>query len=82
MPWALQDAKNRLSEVVRQAQESGPQVITLQGKETAVVLSMEDFRRVTHRGQNTLAQFLRDSPWGESTLEVERARDLGRDIDL
>ncbi len=81
MPWSLQDAKNRLSEVVREARESGPQIITVRGKETAVVLSVNDFRRATHQG-GTLVDFLRGSPWAKIELNVERSRDLGRDIDL
>jgi prevent-host-death family protein len=38
--WALYDAKNKLSTVVRAAQ-SEPQVITVRGKEEAVVLSWD-----------------------------------------
>ncbi len=37
--WQLQDAKNRLSEVVRKARSEGPQVITLHGADAAVVIS-------------------------------------------
>ena len=36
--WALQDAKNRLSEVVERALHDGPQTITRRGKDTAVLL--------------------------------------------
>jgi antitoxin Phd len=39
--WQLQDAKNRLSEVVRKAREGGPQVITLRGDEAVVVVPAE-----------------------------------------
>ena len=81
MPWALQDAKNRLSEVVREARESGPQVITVRGKEAAVVISPEEFRRETSRA-GTLVEFLRRSPWAETPLDVSRSADTGRDLDL
>ena len=37
--WQLQEAKNRLSEVVDEALKEGPQVITRRGVETAIVLS-------------------------------------------
>ncbi len=43
--WQLQEAKNRLSEVVRLAQSEGPQTITVRGAEAVVVVSVEDYRR-------------------------------------
>ena len=36
--WQLQVAKNKLSEVVKMAQQA-PQIVTLHGKPTAVVVS-------------------------------------------
>lgn len=50
--WSLQDAKNKLSEVVNQAVSKGPQTITRRGKETAVVISVDDFQKLT-RPQGT-----------------------------
>ena len=81
MTWQLQEAKNRLSEVVREAQTSGPQLITVRGKEAVVVLSADDFRQMTHR-EGSLVDFLLDSPWSEVDLDVERSRDTSRDITL
>ncbi|HMO96003.1 MAG TPA: type II toxin-antitoxin system Phd/YefM family antitoxin [Tepidiformaceae bacterium] len=37
--WQLQEAKNKLSEVIRRAREEGPQTITVRGEEAAVVSS-------------------------------------------
>lgn len=79
--WKLQDAKNRFSEVVKRALTAGPQVVTLRGKETAVVLSMEEYRRLA-RPEVGLLEFLRASPLAEVELDVERSRDLGREVDL
>ncbi|MBI5441614.1 MAG: type II toxin-antitoxin system prevent-host-death family antitoxin [Deltaproteobacteria bacterium] len=45
MHWQLQEAKNRFSEVVREGQTSGPQVITVRGREAAVVTGGPQFRR-------------------------------------
>ncbi|MGH2609860.1 MAG: type II toxin-antitoxin system Phd/YefM family antitoxin [Tepidiformaceae bacterium] len=47
--WQLQDAKNRLSEVVRRAESGAEQVITVRGKPVAVVISYEDHRRSKQR---------------------------------
>jgi len=37
--WQLQEAKNRLSEVVDLALEEGPQTVTRHGKEVVVVVA-------------------------------------------
>jgi len=81
MPWQLQEAKNRLSEVVREAQVTGPQLITVRGKEAVVVVSADDFRRMTHR-EGTLLDFFRNSPWSEVDLDIERSKDASRDVAL
>lgn len=59
--WQLQEAKNKLSEVVRRAREEGPQVITLRGEEVAVVLSSEAF-----------AALEGGAPQGEAILQMMR----------
>ena len=40
--WQVQDAKARLSELIARARSEGPQTITRNGREQAVVLSIED----------------------------------------
>lgn len=79
--WQLQEAKNRLSEVVNEAVERGPQIITRNGVETAVVLSLADFRKL-HRRDQSLVDFLSDSPLNGADLDLERSRDLPREVDL
>ncbi len=37
--WQLQEAKNKLSEVIRRAREEGPQTITVRGEDAVVVAS-------------------------------------------
>jgi antitoxin Phd len=41
--WQLQEAKNRLSEVVRKAREERPQGITLRGSDAAVVVAADEY---------------------------------------
>jgi len=43
MNWQLQDAKNRLSELVNRALSEGPQIITRHGAPTVVVMDFKDF---------------------------------------
>lgn len=45
--WQLQDAKARFSEVIDTALENGPQIITRRGKDTAVLLSVEEWKRLS-----------------------------------
>ena len=40
MVWAVTKAKQQWSKVVRLAQDEGPQVITVRGREEAVVMSL------------------------------------------
>jgi len=79
--WKLQDAKNRFSEVVRRALKAGPQIVTLRGRETAVILSVEEYHRLA-RPKIGLVDFLRSSPLAGIDLDLERDRDTGREIDL
>lgn len=45
MTWQLQDAKNKLSEVVDTSIRKGPQIISRRGHNTAVVISYEDYQK-------------------------------------
>jgi prevent-host-death family protein len=81
MSWQLQEAKNRLSRVVEEARKSGPQVITVRGKEAAVVLSIEDYGKLTRR-KESLLEFFQRSPLCGIDLDITRDQDFGRDVDL
>jgi antitoxin Phd len=79
--WALQDAKNRFSELVEQALRDGPQIVTRRGKDTVVVLSVEAFQNLTAQ-QESLVTFLRHSPLAGVELDLERQADYGREVSL
>ena len=81
LKWQLQEAKNKLSEVVRKARSEGPQVITLHGADAAVVVSAKDFVRLSRR-KGKLVEFFRKSPLVGVDLDLARRRDTGRKIDL
>lgn len=81
--WQLQEARDRLSEVVDLAIEEGPQVVTRHGKEVAVIVGREDFAR--RRGgrtarRGTLLTFLRKLSLRDANLDFDRARDRDRDL--
>jgi len=81
MNWQLQEAKNKFSKVVEDARHTGPQIVTVRGKEAAVVLSIEDYRRMAPK-QESLADFLMNSPLRGSGIEIEREQDFERDLEL
>lgn len=80
--WQLQDAKNRLSEVVRKAQVEGPQTITLRGSDAVVVLAANEYLRLTQPQEGRLTDFFRNSPLSGVELDIGRPTDTGRDISL
>jgi antitoxin Phd len=80
MAWQLQAAKQHFSEVVERARSDGPQFVTKHGKEAAVVVSAEEYRRLRGGGPN-LVEFIRSAP-DFDVLDLGRAVDHGRDIEL
>jgi prevent-host-death family protein len=64
----LQEAKARLSELIRRARTEGPQTITVHGEEVAVVQDSETYRREHPEPKqssefgSTLQEILRNAP--------------------
>jgi prevent-host-death family protein len=75
--WQLQEAKNRLSRVVAEAHRNGPQTITVHGSPAVVVVSVEEFHKLS-RPRETLAEFFRRSPLAGAPLKLRRTKDAGR----
>ncbi|PZO58558.1 MAG: prevent-host-death protein [Phormidesmis priestleyi] len=44
--WQLQEAKNKFSQLVKAADEGVPQFITVRGKQTAVILSAAEYKKL------------------------------------
>jgi prevent-host-death family protein len=80
--WQMQEAKARLSEVVKLAESEGPQDITLHGRSVAVVLSRATFERLSGN-EYSLVEFMRQSPlYGLEEIEFGRDRSPTREIAL
>ncbi|MFZ5807498.1 MAG: type II toxin-antitoxin system Phd/YefM family antitoxin [Verrucomicrobiota bacterium] len=79
--WQIQEAKNRLSEVIDRACSFGRQVITKRKKPTAVLLSMSDYLALT-RPNESLKDFFRKSPLKDIDLDWHRAKDYPREHSL
>ena len=61
--WPVQDAKARFSEFLDTSLRDGPQVVSRRGAEVAVLIPMEDWRRLRDAARPTLKQLLlQDEP--------------------
>lgn len=81
--WQVQEAKQRFSEVIRRAGDEGPQVVTRHGEEIAVVIDIDEYRRL--RGQEIdFAEFLLSGPKVDEVdeLEIVRSGEPTRTIDF
>lgn len=56
--WPVNDAKARFSELLEKAVKEGPQVVTKRGVETAVLVPIEEWRRLKERARPTLKELL------------------------
>jgi prevent-host-death family protein len=82
--WQLQEAKNKFSEVVEEALQHGPQVITKRGVEAVIVLSYAEYRKLTLQ-QQPLSTFFRESPLAYEYEALDLTRDssgLREDMNL
>ena len=89
--WSLADAKAKLSEVVERAKTQGPQHLTKNGKDAAVLLSAEDYRRLREAGDTQPKRSLHDTLFDpsirmftdeEADELFARDKDIGRPIDF
>ena len=78
--WALQDAKNRFSEVVDRAAKEGPQTVTRRGVPVAVIVSFDEYQRLT-RDSGDFVDFLLSAP-AVPDLDAARDRSGLRAVDL
>ena len=79
--WQLQEAKSKFSQLVEDAMHKEPQIVTKHGDKAVVVLSFEEYTKIT-KPKTNLVKFLRESPLAEVALEITRDKDIPRDINL
>jgi len=79
--WQLQEAKAMLSEVIK-ASAFKPQIISVRGKETAVILSIGEYQKLV-RPRQTFFEFIQSSPLRDFNLELPpRLPEKMKDINL
>jgi prevent-host-death family protein len=86
--WQVQEAKQHLSEVLRAVARDGPQTITRHGQEVAVVIAIDEYRRLAEPRKD-LREVLLGPPYLDDDavcvldeIETDRRHDLPREIDL
>lgn len=80
--WQMQEAKARLSELVKRAESDGPQDITMHGRSVAVVLSRSAFDALASNKQS-LVEFMRSSPlYAQEEISFERDKGPTRKVAL
>lgn len=56
--WQLQDAKSRFSEFLNSALKNGPQIVTRRGVEEAVLVPIEEWRRMQNTARPSIKELL------------------------
>jgi antitoxin Phd len=75
MAWPVQDAKARFSELLEVAIKNGPQVVTKRGIEAAVLVSIDEWKRLQTSARPELKELLLGSgPRFENLAPVRRLR--------
>lgn len=80
--WQLQEAKNGLSQLIKEAVAGAPQHVTLHGKPAAVVVSAAEYERLTRRHKGKLSTALLRPDIAADDVDFSRERDTGRDVPL
>ncbi len=80
--WPVQDAKARFSELLRASLSDGPQMVTLRGQDAAVLVPVEEWKRLQQRARPSLKDvLLGDGPRFDLELPDRRGYKL-RPVDL
>ena len=56
--WPVQDAKSRFSELLDACVNEGPQLVTRRGAETAVLIPIAEWKRLSNAARPTLKSLL------------------------
>ena len=72
--WPVQDAKAKFSELLDTTLSEGPQIVTKRGVETAVLVPIEQWRRLEQMTRPDLRELLLTSEARTETLVPSRGR--------
>jgi prevent-host-death family protein len=72
--WQVQEAKARFSELLQKSLSEGPQIVTRRGVETAVLVPIEQWRRMQRMAQPNIKDWLLAPTARTETLVPPRAQ--------
>src|ERR1700687_2173061 len=70
--WQLQDAKSRFSEFLNAALKEGPQIATRRGVEAAILVPIEEWRRMQNASRLGIKELLLSGPRFKSIVAPRR----------
>ena len=76
--WQVQDAKARFSELIETTLAEGPQIVTRRGVETAVLVAIDEWRRMEQRARPELKELLLAHEARTDTLTPRRTKHRSR----
>lgn len=79
--WQMQEAKAKFSELIKNVVNKEPQLISVRGKPTVVVISFDKYKNLTSHKMN-FVELMRNSPLVGVEINIERAVDKEREINL
>lgn len=75
--WPVHNAKARFSELLETCLREGPQLVTKRGDKAAVLVPLEDWKRLQKAARPTLKELMR-SPQGRGDLPTRERGHLQR----
>ncbi len=78
--WAVQDAKARFSEFLETSVKEGPQIVSRRGIETAVLVSIDQWRQLQRQARPNLKELLLASEPAAESLTPPRERPRHRAV--
>ncbi len=70
--WQLQEAKSRFSEFLNAALREGPQIVTRRGVEEAILVPIEEWRRMQSTSRPSLKELLLSGPRFDNIVAARR----------
>jgi len=79
--WQIQTAKAQFSRLVNETVSSGYQTITKNGEPVAYMISKDEFDHYV-KPKKSFLEAIRECPYPDADLDVERTDERMRDVDL
>lgn len=79
MSHTVKDAKNNLSSLIRLAEKGEPQIIRRNDTDVAVVVSIDEWRKMNGK-KKSLVELLRSCPLDGEELDLTRQEDYPREF--